>query len=122
MDKNIKIAVAGVNSDAGKFGYKIFNGLAEAGFNVFAVGVRGGQVNGKTVYKSLKELPQKPDIVVTVVPPPGTEKVTQEAIALGIKEIWMQPGSRSDTAVIKAREAGIKVTDSGCFMIMLGLW
>lgn len=122
MKKDAKIAVVGVNDKPEKYGYKIFTALTECGYNAFAVGVRGGEVNGRTVYRSLSDLPEKPDIVVTVVPAEGTEKTVDDAIALGIEEIWMQPGSQSERAAEKARAAGIKVTDKGCFMIMLGLW
>lgn len=119
---NKKIAVVGVNSNPQKFGYKIFTDLSEAGYNVKPVGVRGGEINGYIIYKSLSDLPEKPDIIITVVPPVGTEKTVDEAISLGIKEIWMQPGSVSETAVLKARDAGIKVTENACFMIEYGIW
>ncbi|MDR2396020.1 MAG: CoA-binding protein [Endomicrobium sp.] len=122
MDENKLIAVVGVSCDPAKFGYKIFTDLLGAGFKVVAVGVRGGIVAGHTVYKSLKDLPNKPDIVVTVVPPLGTDKTIDEVISLGIKEIWMQPGSVLKEAVEKAKLAGIKVTDQGCFMVAHGVW
>lgn len=34
----------------------------------------------------------------------------------------MQPGSRSEAVVKKAREAGIEVTDKGRFMSVEGVW
>jgi predicted CoA-binding protein len=116
------IAVVGVSENTDKFGYKIFTDLLGAGFKATAVGVKGGSVAGQTVYKSLKDLPSKPDIVLTVVPPVGTEKTIDDAIELGIKEVWMQPGSISDTAVKKAKAAGMKVTDHACFMVAQGIW
>ncbi|MDR3256516.1 MAG: CoA-binding protein [Endomicrobium sp.] len=122
MDKNKLIAVVGVSENPDKFGYRIFTDLLRAGFKAVAVGIRGGTVAGKTVYKSLKDLPEKPDIVLTVVPPVGTEKIVDDAIALGVKEVWMQPGSQSEVAAQKAKTAGIKVTDRGCFMVMHGIW
>jgi predicted CoA-binding protein len=122
MDENKLIAVVGVSENTEKFGYKIFTDLLSAGFKVGAVGLRGGIVAGNTVYKSLKELPNKPDIVLTVVPPEGTSKIVDDAIVLDIKEIWMQPGSVSKEASEKARQAGIKVTNRGCFMVAHGVW
>ncbi|MCL2484640.1 MAG: CoA-binding protein [Endomicrobia bacterium] len=122
MDENKKIAVIGVSDNCEKFGYKIFTDLCKAGFDVCAVGVRGGTVEGKTVYKCLKDLPSKPDLIITVVPPVGTDKFVDEAIELGIKEVWMQPGSKSAEAVEKAKNAGMKVTEHGCFMVAHGIW
>jgi len=122
MDEKKKIAVVGVSENQEKFGYKIFADLLAAGFDVEAVGVRGGTVCGKTICKSLDTLPCVPDIVITVVPPVGTDKAVDDCIKLGVKEIWMQPGSRSEKAVIKARGAGIKVIDRDCFMTFHGIW
>jgi predicted CoA-binding protein len=122
MDENKLIAVVGVSENLDKFGYRIFNDLLKAGFKVSAVGIKGGNVEGKSIYKSLKELPSKPDIIVTVVPPASTDKTVDDAIELGIKEVWMQPGSVSEKASKKARSAGIKVTDRGCFMVAHGVW
>ncbi|MDR3306225.1 MAG: CoA-binding protein [Endomicrobium sp.] len=122
MDEDKLIAVVGVSENPDKFGYKIFNDLLSAGFKAVAVGVRGGSVAGQTVYKSLKDLSSKPDIVLTVVPPVGTDKTVDDAIELGIKEVWMQPGSVSETALKKAKAAGVKVTDRRCFMAAHGVW
>jgi len=122
MNENKLIAVIGVSENPEKFGYKIFCDLLGAGYNTCAVGVRGGNVAGKNVYKCLCDLPAKPDIIITVVPPVGTDKAVDDAIALGVKEVWMQPGSRSENAVQKAKAAGMKVTDTGCFMLEHGIW
>jgi predicted CoA-binding protein len=122
MDEDKLIAVVGVSENSDKFGYQIFNDLLKAKFKVVAVGIKGGNIAGENIYKSLKELPSKPDIVVTVVPPIGTDKTVNDAIELGIKEVWMQPGSVSEKAIKKAKAAGIKVIDHGCFMVAHGVW
>lgn len=122
MDRNKLIAIVGVSENPDKTGFKIFTDLLRAGFKVVAVGIRGGVVAGKRVYKSLKDLPAKPDMILTVVPPAGTDKTVDDAIALGVKEVWMQPGSQSETAVQKAKAVGMKVTESGCFMLVHGIW
>ncbi|MDR2437279.1 MAG: CoA-binding protein [Endomicrobium sp.] len=122
MDENKLIAVVGVSENPDKFGYRIFNDLLKAGFKVAAVGIRCGNVEGKSIYKSLKDLPSKPDIIVTVVPPAGTDATVDDAIELGIKEVWMQPGSVSEKASKKAKAAGMKVTDCGCFMVAHRVW
>ena len=63
-----------------------------------------------------------PDIVITVVPSGVTEKVVEDANELGVKEIWMQPGSESQNAIMKAKEYGIKVTHNACIMINAKIW
>ncbi|MDR3275144.1 MAG: CoA-binding protein [Endomicrobium sp.] len=122
MDENKLIAVVGVSENPDKFGYKIFTDLIKSNFKTVGISMRGGIINGKTVYKSLKDLPEKPGIVLTAVPPAVTEKIVNGAIELGIKEIWMQPGSQSEAATQKARTEGIKVTYNSCFMVVHGIW
>jgi predicted CoA-binding protein len=122
MYKDKKIAVIGVSQDPEKFGHKIFVDLKDSDYQVCAVGIKGGQVDGLPIYKKLSELPEKPDLVITVVAPAITDTVIDECIKLGIPEIWMQPGSQSEPAIKKAKENSIKVTDTICFMKAEGLW
>ena len=74
------------------------------------------------MYPSLKELPLIPDMVMTVVPPKVTEQVVDACHKLGIKTIWMQPGSESDAAIAKAKEYGMDVIAHACFMKKEGVW
>jgi predicted CoA-binding protein len=115
------IAVIGVSDDASKYGHKIFRDLLNAGYPVKGVNPKGGFILGNNIYKSLSEIEKKPDLVITVVHPQVTEKVVEECNALGVKHVWMQPGSDSDEAVRKAADYGIKVTQA-CFMVVKGVW
>ncbi len=115
------IAVVGVSDDASKYGHKIFRDLLNANFAVKGVNPKGGFVLGNNIYKSLSEIEKRPDLVITVVHPQVTERVVEECNALGVKHIWMQPGSDSDEAVRRAAEYGIKVTQA-CFMVNKGVW
>lgn len=115
------IAVVGVSDDASKYGHKIFRDLLNAGYPVKGVNPKGGFVLGQQLYKSLSEMEKRPDLVITVVPPAATEKIVEECNALGIKQLWLQPGSESDAALEKAKAYGIKTT-SACFMVAKGVW
>jgi len=119
-DKNI--AVVGVSQREEKFGFRIFRDLLNGGFKVEAVNPRGGEVLGRKVYKSLKELEHVPDLVITVVPAQVTERIVDDCRDIGAKEIWMQPGSESDAAVAKAKSYGIAVTYNACFMLRNKVW
>lgn len=118
----LKIAVVGVSSDAGKFGFRIFRDLAAAGYRVAGVNPGGGEILGRKIHRSLAEIDETPALVITVVRPEITEAIVAECCRLGIKEIWMQPGSESPEAVRKAREKGIPVTYNACFMTKEGIW
>jgi len=116
-----QIAVIGVSGDAGKYGHKIFRDMLKAGYPVKGVNPKGGFVLGRHIYKSLEDLETKPDLVITVVPPEVTEKIVEECNRLGIKNLWIQPGSGSPKAMEKAKEYGISAVEA-CFMVQQGIW
>lgn len=115
------IAVVGVSDDASKYGHKIFRDLLNAGYPVKGVNPKGGFVLGNQLYKGLSDMEGLPDLVITVVHPQVTERVVEECNKLGVKTVWMQPGSESQAAVEKAGEYGIK-TIVACFMVVKGVW
>lgn len=111
-----KIAVVGASPNREKWGWKIYNKLKTLGFEVFPVNSHHSEINGEKCYPSLKDLPLKPDLVITVVPPQVTERVVEECRDLGIKRVWMQPGSESERAIEFCRANGIEVTYNACFV------
>lgn len=115
------IAVVGVSADPHKYGHKVFRDLVGSGYNAVAINPRAEPVLGHTVYASLQNLPAVPDLVITVVPPAVTATIVEEAHALGVKHIWMQPGSESPEAVEKAKAYGMEATEA-CFMTLNGIW
>jgi predicted CoA-binding protein len=117
-----EIAVVGVSKIETKYGYKIFKELVKHNFKVCGINPAGGEVLGKKIYRGLRELERNPDMVITVVPPPVTEKIVEECHKIGIKEIWMQPGSESDAAVTKAKSYSMLVTSQECFLVRTGIW
>lgn len=116
------IVVVGVSDREEKFGFKIFRDLLKAGFNVLGINPRGLEVLGRKTYRSLKEIETLPDLVITVVPATVTKKIVEDCISLGIKEVWMQPGSESESAIKNAKEHGISVNHNACFMVDQGIW
>lgn len=111
-----RIAVVGASPNRQKWGWKIYSRLKSLGFEVFAVNPNYPEINGEKCYPSLSALPSRPELVITVVPPSVTERVVEECRDLGIKRVWMQPGSESEAAVRFCRENGIEVTHGACFV------
>jgi len=121
-EKGKRIAVVGVSNNPDKWGYRIFRDLLNAGYPVEGINPSNGEILGKIIYRNLKMVSPVPEMVITVVPHPVTERVVEECNQLGIKEIWMQPGSESALAIEKAQSYGIKTTANACFMVKKGIW
>ena len=111
-------AVVGASRDTSKFGYKVYRSLKQFGYSVFAVNPNADIVDGDPVYPLLDNLPEPVDCVVTVVAPEVTFEIVRQAGQLGVRHMWMQPGSESESAVIEAHAQGIDVVSGGpCIMV-----
>lgn len=110
-------AIVGVSQDESKYGYKVYKDLLEAGYEVYPVNPKGGKLFGNTVYKNLRDIFEKIDIVITVVPPVITEKIVVEMSELGVKKLWMQPGSESERVIELCNKLNIECQSQACIMV-----
>jgi len=117
LDKRNVFAVVGASRDLQKYGHQVYRDLKSAGYKVYPVNPSAQEVLGDKCYPDLKELPEKPDVVVTVVPPQVTEQVVRACKELGIRRVWMQPGSESEEAVKYCKENGLEVIYNMCIMV-----
>lgn len=120
--KEKEIVVVGVSHKEEKFGFRIFRDLINHGFKVKGINPTDGEILGRKIYRNLKELEDVPDLVITVTPHEVTERIVEECKEMGVREIWMQPGSESKDAIEKAKNYGISVVHNACFMVQNRIW
>lgn len=114
-------AVVGASSDRDKYGNKVLRCYMQHGREVFPVHPRGTEIEGLKAYPNLAALPKAVPSISIITPPKITEAVVREAIAAGVKHVWMQPGAESPEAVRLAEEAGLTVIAGGaCLLVVLG--
>jgi predicted CoA-binding protein len=114
-------AVVGASDNPEKFGYKVYKTYLRHNMKAYPVNNRVKDIEGHEVYQNLSSLPEKVEAISVITPPAVTEQVVDDAIAAGVKHIWMQPGAESQTAVSKAESAGITVIHGGpCILVELG--
>lgn len=96
MEKEIKtIAVIGASTNRRKYGNIILRDLARKGYEVIPVHPAQKEVEGFSVVGKISELPKNTDLLVFVVPPFVGLDMAKEAISLGFKRLWFQPGAES---------------------------
>jgi predicted CoA-binding protein len=115
-------AVVGASADPSKFGNRVFRTLRSAGYIVYPINPKGGELDGVTVYPSLAALPQKPEVIDLVVPPSVTEQIVKEVRDLGLDRVWMQPGAESDEAIAYCRKHNIQIVHGACAMVWKRQW
>ena len=91
-------AVAGASQDRAKYGNKVFRALVASGRSVYPLNPTAPKVEGHPAFASIADLPVVPESLSIVTPPSVTRQVIQKAIAVGVKNIWMQPGAEDDQA------------------------
>jgi predicted CoA-binding protein len=117
LRKENVIAVVGATINPEKWGYKIYKTLREVFPRLYAVNPAYVKILGDRCYPDLKSLPERPDTVITVVPPEVTEKVVRVCKDLGIGRVWMQPGSESQDAIAFCRRNGMECMHGACFVV-----
>ncbi|KAJ3120005.1 hypothetical protein HK098_004938 [Nowakowskiella sp. JEL0407] len=115
-------AVVGASSDPTKYGNKVLNWYIARGLSVSPINPNSPQIEGLKSYPSLSEIPaiDSSTSVSIITPPQVTDQVIREAFGLGIKNLWMQPGSESANAVKFAVENGMNVIAGGPCILVLG--
>ena len=121
LNKNNTIAFMGATIQKKKWGYKKYKKIKDAGFKVYPINPKYESIDGEKCYPNLKSLinflSERPDFVITIIPPKITEKVVEQCKLFGIDKIWMQPGSESEKAIKFCEENGIVVVHGICIVV-----
>ena len=116
-------AVAGASNRRHKYGNKVFQALVASGRTAYPLNPSAPEVERHPAFATIADLPEVPESLSIVTPPHVTRQVIQQAIAAGVKNIWMQPGAEDSQGSKLAREAGLNVIDNGsCVLVQLALY
>jgi hypothetical protein len=114
-DRNL--AIAGVSRNPRKFGNIIFRSLREKGFSITPINPNGGRINDVTCLESLADLSEENKNLLIVTHKRDTRAVLEEALAKGIKNIWIQNGCETEEALKLAMEHDINLVSKACFLM-----
>jgi predicted CoA-binding protein len=115
-----RFAVVGASANREKYGNKVLRVYQQNKLDVVPVNPAGGEIEGLTAYADLPSVPGTVDAVSIITPPAVTEKVVEQAVKLGIKNVWLQPGAESPAAIALAEQAGANVIAGGpCILVAL---
>ena len=120
--KKVKtIAMVGASSDPTKFSYGVLRVLHETGYDMIPVNPKeaGTEIRGLKCHETLSSIERPVDMVQIFRTSEAAYDVTQEAIEIGAKVVWMQIGVRNDEAARLAEAAGLKVVMNRCPKIEL---
>ena len=116
------IAMVGSSANWNRPSYFAMKYLQRKGYRVIPVNPKeaGGEILGETVYAALKDIPEQIDMVDIFRNSEDAGAVTDEAIEIGAKAVWMQLEVRNDEAAARAEAAGLTVIMNRCPKIEFG--
>lgn len=91
----ISIAIIGASADRKKFGNKAVRAFAWQGYTVYPVNLKETQIESLPVFRSIAEVPVRPDLVSVYLPPDVLLKILPDIAARGCDELWLNPGTAS---------------------------
>ena len=112
-------AVVGATQNPSKFGNKIFKKLQRNGYDVAPINPVYDDVEGVATFENLSAMSEKPECVNVVVSPERAMNALNEAIELGIKYIWFQPGAFNEEIIERAETAGVNIVYHACVLVEL---
>lgn len=114
------VAIIGASADRSKFGNKAVRAFMRQGWTVYPVNPKEPQIEGLPAFKSIAEIPVRPDLVSIYLPPPVLLKILPAIAARGCDELWLNPGTESDEVLAEAERLGLNVIQA-CSIVGLGL-
>lgn len=111
------IAVVGASKDSTKPGATIPMALQRHGFRIIPVNPTADILFGERAYKRLADIPERVDVVNVFRPADEAPTITEQAVAIGARAVWLQTGITSSDARRLAEAAGLDFVEDHCIAV-----
>lgn len=110
------IAVVGLSSNPDRPSNEVAEFLQSRGYRIVPVNPNETEVLGERAYPSLSDVPEdvRIDVVDVFRRAEHTPEVAEQAVARGVKVLWLQEGIANDDARRIAEDAGLTVVMGVC--------
>ena len=114
------VAIIGASNDRSKYGNKAVRAFLQQGYQVYPVNPKETEIEGLPVFKTIRDVPERPDMVSVYLQPDILLKVLPEIAAKGCDELWLNPGTESDEVIAEAERLGLNVIQA-CSIVGVGV-
>lgn len=114
------MAVIGASGNRQKFGNKAVRAFLQQGYTVYPVNPNEPEVEELATFKTIRDVPVRPQMISVYVPPPIVLKVLPDIAARGCDELWLNPGTESEAVLAEAKRLGLNVIQA-CSIVAVGV-
>ena len=114
------VAIIGASADRAKYGNKAVRAFQQQGYEVYPVNLKETEIEGLAAFKSIRDVPARPQLVSVYLPPAVLLKILPDIAARGCDELWLNPGAESDEVLAEAERLGLHVIQA-CSIVGAGL-
>lgn len=108
------IAVVGATTNEEKAGFFIPRYLQSQGYRIIPVTPSHDEVLGERTYSSLADIDVPIDVVDVFRPSAEAPSIAKDAVLIGAKVLWLQPGIVSEEAAAIGEAGGMTVIMDRC--------
>jgi predicted CoA-binding protein len=116
LDECGTIAVVGLSSKSTRPSHGVAAYMQRHGYRVIPVNPNEREVLGEKAYASLVEVPEGINLVDVFRRSEEAGSAVDEAIAVGVKAVWLQEGVIDREAAQRALDAGLLVVMDRCWL------
>jgi predicted CoA-binding protein len=116
LQRSKTIAVVGLSDSPMRPSYGVSAYMQSHGYRIIPVNPSISEALGEKSYSSLREVPEKIDIINIFRRPEYVEEIVDQAIELKVPAVWMQEDVIHQKAAQKAERAGIFVVMDLCIL------
>jgi len=119
IDKIFKmktVAVVGMSPKPERPSHYVGMYLKEQGYDIIPVNPGHKEIVGMTSYPSLLDIPVKVDVVDVFRRPEHAVPISEAAVEVGSKALWLQDGVINDEAARLAEDASLLVVMNDCML------
>lgn len=119
LDSTRTIGIVGASSNPSRASNFVLTYLQSSvcDFELFPINPRETEILGLNAYPSIADAAVVPDLVSVFRKPDDCPAVAREAVAAGVKTLWLQLGIESEEAAEIALAAGLEVVMNRCVKI-----
>lgn len=107
-------AVVGLSNNSDRAAYKVAKVLLDKGHTVIPIHPKAEIVHGQQGYSSLTQVTDPIDVVDIFVNSQIAGQIVDEAISIGAKGVWLQLDVIDESAINRAKKAGLFTVMNRC--------